>query len=183
MVVPTDDWIATDINVYIAKHCQATHIVCLKSKCEELRLGGLVDITYVTVDEEVAGQLFLRRLLRHPLRPDEEHRVEEAASLPKSSDLAFILYTSGTTGMPKGAMLSHANIAYNATETAHYLGLSPQDVVHCAPPFSHWLGLPLFYPSLALLCFAFASAWLSFAWDRLFAFALCLCFVCFCFFA
>lgn len=38
-----------------------------------------------------------------------------AHSPPKPSDLAFICYTSGTTGMPKGAMISHGNLVADAS--------------------------------------------------------------------
>lgn len=51
---------------------------------------------------------------------------------------ASILYTSGTTGQPKGAMLSHRNIAVNAKINGHYLlGLNDQDIALGASPFNH----------------------------------------------
>ena len=50
--------------------------------------------------------------------------------------LAAILYTSGSTGRPKGVMLSHANLWLGANSVAHYLRLSPADVVLGVLPFS-----------------------------------------------
>ncbi|HTT52305.1 MAG TPA: long-chain fatty acid--CoA ligase [Streptosporangiaceae bacterium] len=57
-------------------------------------------------------------------------------------DTALILYTSGTTGRPKGAELSHANLRTNAELTeATLLGLGPSDVVMGCLPLFHCFGL------------------------------------------
>ncbi|WP_273852478.1 fatty acid--CoA ligase family protein [Guptibacillus spartinae] len=52
-------------------------------------------------------------------------------------DLAVILYTSGTTGKPKGAMLTHKNLFSNASDTGSYLQISSGDVVITALPMFH----------------------------------------------
>ncbi|MGG3160939.1 fatty acid--CoA ligase family protein [Geobacillus stearothermophilus] len=52
-------------------------------------------------------------------------------------DVAVILYTSGTTGKPKGAMLTHKNIYSNAQDTADYLGINENDRVIAALPMFH----------------------------------------------
>jgi len=62
---------------------------------------------------------------------------EAPAVLVDDEDLAFIIHTSGTTGRPKGAMLSHQNLVVNTTNWIHELGARSGDV---------WLsGLPLFH--------------------------------------
>jgi len=52
----------------------------------------------------------------------------------------FILYTSGTTGNPKGAMLSHHNIAKNAEQVTEVLHTTEKDVFLLAVPFFHCFG-------------------------------------------
>ena len=56
-------------------------------------------------------------------------------------DLAAILYTSGTTGRSKGAMLSHDNLASNALSLVDYWRFSKDDVLLHALPIFHTHGL------------------------------------------
>ncbi|SIS47580.1 fatty acid--CoA ligase family protein [Salimicrobium flavidum] len=55
----------------------------------------------------------------------------------EDDDLAVILYTSGTTGKPKGAMLTHKNIYSNAKDVAAYLEISESDRVIATLPMFH----------------------------------------------
>ncbi|MEO3824798.1 long-chain fatty acid--CoA ligase [Actinomadura sp. B10D3] len=55
-------------------------------------------------------------------------------------DTAVILYTSGTTGRPKGAELTHANLTRNAESGARLFGLTGEDVVLGALPLFHSFG-------------------------------------------
>ncbi len=57
------------------------------------------------------------------------------------SDLAAILYTSGSTGMPKGVMLTHHNLLEGAWSVAHYLGNGPTDRILSVLPLSFDAGL------------------------------------------
>jgi len=59
--------------------------------------------------------------------------------LPRDAPAA-ILYTSGTTGKPKGAVLSHANVVSNAHSARRVAGMRPDDVVLCFLPLFHCFG-------------------------------------------
>ena len=59
----------------------------------------------------------------------------------EATDLAAILYTSGTTGRSKGAMLTHANLASNARTLVEYWQFTESDVLLHALPIFHTHGL------------------------------------------
>ena len=61
--------------------------------------------------------------------------VERAAD-----DTAVILYTSGTTGKPKGAELTHSNLAINADVSKALFSLGHEDVILGALPLFHAFG-------------------------------------------
>jgi long-chain acyl-CoA synthetase len=57
-----------------------------------------------------------------------------------AEDTAVILYTSGTTGKPKGAELTHANLARNAQVSTGLFNTGPEDVILGALPLFHAFG-------------------------------------------
>ncbi len=65
----------------------------------------------------------------------------QVPAVKRDGDLAAILYTSGTTGRSKGAMLSHGNMRSNAVMLQDYWGWRPGDVLIHALPIFHVHGL------------------------------------------
>lgn len=55
-------------------------------------------------------------------------------------DPAAILYTSGTTGFPKGATLTHSNLVSNVYSAVHHTGMRPDDRLHLFLPLFHCFG-------------------------------------------
>jgi fatty-acyl-CoA synthase len=100
-----------------------------------------------------------------------DHRFAERDALPTEltsprPDLDWdspwvICYTGGTTGLPKGAILSHGNMTWNATNTVMSWGLTPDDVAILNSPLFHIGGLNVFTLPLihiggtSLLCAGF----------------------------
>jgi acyl-CoA synthetase (AMP-forming)/AMP-acid ligase II len=83
--------------------------------------------------------------------PSSSASPEEDATPPDwqdaSQEVAAIIYTSGTTGRPKGAMLTHRNILFNAASTVAGHGLRPGDVHLLCVPLFHVTGLNTLLPT------------------------------------
>jgi acyl-CoA synthetase (AMP-forming)/AMP-acid ligase II len=112
---------------YVVGHSQAVAVVTdangaalLGSRRDELpRLEHLVSVDDGSFDA-------LRRSAGEPPEVTRER-----------GDLAALLYTSGTTGKPKGAMLSHGNVIANAWMAAELLPLAPGDRLGMILPLFH----------------------------------------------
>ncbi len=68
----------------------------------------------------------------------------QSAGAISAEDLAVFLYTSGTTGHPKAAMLTHGNLLSNAASSSKSITVTPQDTFLCF--------LPLFHSFAATVC-------------------------------
>jgi long-chain acyl-CoA synthetase len=76
--------------------------------------------------------------------PDELLPAGAAApppAAPGEEETAFILYTSGTTGRPKGALLTHLNVVHSAMVYEACMGLTARDRSVAAVPLAHVTGL------------------------------------------
>lgn len=95
----------------------------------------------------------------------DEHSMELTNHDPDT--LATLVYTSGTTGSPKGVMLTHRNILWNAYSSLQNTLIYPEDLFLSFLPLSHTLERTLGYyvPMMAGACVAYARSTAKLAED------------------
>ncbi len=109
------------------------------------QLQGLVRL--VTLQECEPNVIYPRMTSLHAWEVTGEQKKDGNLKLarPQSGDLATIVYTSGTTGRPKGVMLSHRNILSNAHSALPSFPIYREDVLLSFLPLSHMLERTLGY--------------------------------------
>ncbi|MFM7562224.1 MAG: AMP-dependent synthetase/ligase [Planctomycetota bacterium] len=91
-----------------------------------------------TIDFDLPGAWQLQQWLEEKQATVEDLRwLQTAAGQIGTADLLTILYTSGTTGDPKGVMLTQRNVVANAYSKCATLPLGPEDIRVCWLPLSH----------------------------------------------
>jgi long-chain acyl-CoA synthetase len=89
-----------------------------------------------------AWELPSARRFEQVLEEGARHQLADPAL--QGEDLAFLQYTGGTTGRPKGAMLTHANMVANVQQTAAWIGIrlkAGEETVVTALPLYHVFAL------------------------------------------
>lgn len=91
-----------------------------------------------TIDFALPGAWELPQWLEQKNTTDDDFRwLQMTAGQSGTADLLTILYTSGTTGDPKGVMLTQRNVVANAYSKCATLPLGPDDMRVCWLPLSH----------------------------------------------
>ncbi|MGY3441718.1 MULTISPECIES: malonate--CoA ligase [unclassified Bradyrhizobium] len=118
---------------YFITDAEPALVVCDPAKLEGIRaIAAKVGARVETLDPTGKGSL----------TEAADKAAKEFATVPRANnDLAAILYTSGTTGRSKGAMLSHDNLASNSYSLVDYWRFTDKDVLIHALPIYHTHGL------------------------------------------
>ncbi|MGE7270423.1 AMP-binding protein [Brevibacillus panacihumi] len=127
----------------------ASYLQMIQEICPELatsqpgelvskRLPHLKNVIYLG-DERQPGMFLWQDLVERAASIEEDALAQRQQSLGPD-DVINMQYTSGTTGFPKGVMLSHYNIVNNAIKVAECQGLGLEDRVCIPVPFFHCFG-------------------------------------------
>ena len=123
------------VAIFLSTKEQAEKIAAVKSELPALQ-------QVIVFDDEAAtdGAMRLAALEAKgaaTMSPDGAAEYRAAALAITPDQVATIIYTSGTTGNPKGAMLTHGNIASNVSAVIDLLEMTPQDTSLSFLPLSH----------------------------------------------
>lgn len=130
------------VYAYFGAHLAGMICVPIDPETNETRLQRIIDVAKPSL---IVGEL--RNHGDHQVIPFEECRQELENSrisineLPKEDDVADLLFTTGTTGLPKGVTLTFANQMAAAENINTFIGNTADDVEMLALPISHSFGL------------------------------------------
>ncbi|HLY56633.1 MAG TPA: AMP-binding protein, partial [Stellaceae bacterium] len=116
----------------ICHHCGARRVFFTAGLTPQARAHAE---RYRAVVQDLAG---LDGLSMGPLNQEAAPEEGEKA---RSDDVAALVYTSGSTSMPKAVMLTHRNLLFIATASGTIRSLAPADRLYAALPMSHIVGL------------------------------------------
>ncbi|MFY0545521.1 AMP-binding protein [Brevibacillus sp. H7] len=133
----------------IDSYRDANYLEMIREICPELdqsdpgqlqsaRLPHLKNVIFIGAERQ-PGMFLWSDLLQRGMTVSDEERIARQKSL-NPDDVINMQYTSGTTGFPKGVMLSHYNIVNNAIKVAACMNLGVKDRLCIPVPFFHCFG-------------------------------------------
>ncbi len=144
VTVPIYPTQAVDQVGYILQNCEAK-ILFISNQKQWRRVQSAIDglkkdaPRLIFFDEKTEGRETLQAFaaIGNDLAAAQPELFAELAAQAQPDDLATIIYTSGTTGEPKGVMLSHRNLVFDAVSSGEHLGPDINDVFLSFLPLSH----------------------------------------------
>jgi long-chain acyl-CoA synthetase len=141
VVVPVYQTSSAEECRYVLGHSGAVAVICedadQTAKVDRVR-ADLPDLSHVLVMERVPGVESLDEL-RARGRAAGQAEVERALGVARPGDVATVVYTSGTTGPPKGCELTHDNLIATVRMYEASLELGPGVVIFMFLPLAHAL--------------------------------------------
>ncbi|XP_020573514.1 long chain acyl-CoA synthetase 6, peroxisomal-like isoform X2 [Phalaenopsis equestris] len=143
--VPLYDTLGPDAVSYIVNHSDIQVIFCLPQTLSNLlsslhRIPSLHLIVVIGSSDDkilLATSTNKPKIITYAKLLEQGHSNLKPFCPPKPEDLATICYTSGTTGVPKGVMLSHENLIANAAGSSLGVKFYPTDVYISYLPLAH----------------------------------------------
>ena len=118
--------------------------LCLPGKLAARRLPDLRAVVWIDVAGQGGEQPGMLRFSELMQRGDaQDPRVDDIAAQLKNTDPINIQFTSGTTGFPKGATLTHRNILNNGFFIGECMRLTAEDRICIPVPLYHCFGMVL----------------------------------------
>ncbi|MFH8801728.1 class I adenylate-forming enzyme family protein [Streptomyces sp. NPDC017936] len=154
-VVPVNPMYKSGEVAHVLRDAEVTALVCADRAWEAYLRDTAADspvrivLTGCELDFQTRGDTRVLGFERLPQAPDADdltavaragHRAPEDR-VPAASDIALISYTSGTSGHPKGATNTHANIMFNAERQRTGLHLPEAPVYYALAPLFHITGM------------------------------------------
>ncbi|HEY7308522.1 MAG TPA: long-chain fatty acid--CoA ligase [Gemmataceae bacterium] len=122
--------------LFVSNRTQLDKVLQIRRQLPRVRAIVVFDNAAIAGhDDLISWQSFRQRGRRALPQLAAELQRREAALGP--DDLATIMYTSGTTGNPKGVMLTHGNLLSNVWASLERSGQQPDDVVLSWLPYTH----------------------------------------------
>ena len=121
-IVPVDYTLGDDVIAHLLTFAEAKVLFIDNEKIDRVN----IDIPKISLDGDGENSLF-------GMQSAKSHKIE----LSSSKDIAAILFTSGTTGTPKGVMLSHENLTSDVWQAQGLMNIYDDDVFYAILPIHH----------------------------------------------